>query len=67
MVKRGLEPSSYPRGIHMGSRGAPDFTEMLLGHPRKEGDAQQAASAIGTDLLLSVHMLRPHVRFCLKK
>lgn len=67
MTKRGLEPGSYPRGIHMGSRGAPAFTEMPQGHPRKESEAQLAASAIGTDMLLSVHMLRSRVRFYLKK
>lgn len=67
MAKRGLEPGSYPRGIHTGSRGVPAFTEMPQGHPRKEGQAQQAASAIGADMLLSVHMLRSRVRFYLKK
>lgn len=40
---------------------------MLQGHPGKEGEAQQMASAVRTDLLLSVHMLRSRVRFYLKK
>lgn len=33
MAKKELESGSYTSGLHTGSRGDPDFTEMLQGHP----------------------------------
>lgn len=65
--KEGTRTWLLPQRDSHGVQRSPSLHRDATGHPRKEGQAQQAASAIGTDMLLSGHMLRSRVRFYLKK